>query len=222
MPVVLGPGWPGVLLQRGRRHGLEADFNRKKTSAFAGLIRPKSGQRKVTVVDNGRMPNAAAPSMWTTRAIHAGDRPHRERNPPRYLSDKLSSRLMGAPNTRLGPPRELPTTSPCAHDQHLHASGTDQPEDIIKSVQRGLYASTSGGGQVDITKRQICLSASEAYLIEEGASRSPSRRDADRQAAPRPSNSSHGGQRSRPRRSIGTCGKNGQSVPVGVGMPPQS
>ena len=116
MLVVLGPGWPGVLLHEAVGHGLEADFNRKKTSAFAGLIGQKVASEKVTVVDNGQdAPIAAAPSMWTTRATPTQETVLiEERNPAAAISsDKLSARLMGALQHRLRPPRELSFTSPC-------------------------------------------------------------------------------------------------------------
>ena len=169
MPVVLGPGWPGVLLHEAVGHGLEADFNRKKTSAFAGLIGQKVASSKVTVVDNGQMPNRRG-------SINVDD----EGNPTQetvliengilrgYLSDKLSARLMGAPNTGSGR-RESYHHIPMPRMTNTYMlSGTDLPEDIIRSVQRGLYAVNFGGGQVDITNGKFVFSASEAYLIEDG------------------------------------------------------
>src|SRR6201996_5476541 len=169
MEVVLGPGWPGVLLHEAVGHGLEADFNRKKTSAFAGLIGQQVASSKVTVVDNGLMPNRRG-------SINMDD----EGNPTQetvliengilrgYLSDKLSSRLMGTPNTGSGR-RESYHHIPMPRMTNTYMlNGDDMPEDIIKSVTRGLYAVNFGGGQVDITNGKFVFSASEAYLIEDG------------------------------------------------------
>ena len=183
MPVVLGPGWPGVLLHEAVGHGLEADFNRKKTSAFAGLIGQQVASQKVTVVDNGRMPNRRG-------SINVDD----EGNPTQetvliengilkgYLSDKLSSRLMGMPNTGCGR-RESYHHIPMPRMTNTYMlNGDDMPEDIIKSVKRGLYAVNFGGGQVDITNGKFVFSASEAYLIEDGKVTRPVKgRNPDRQ-----------------------------------------
>src|SRR5437868_2351131 len=159
MEVVLGPGWPGVLLHEAVGHGLEADFNRKKTSAFAGLIGQQVASSKVTVVDNGRMPNRRG-------SINVDD----EGNPTQenvliengilkgYLSDKLSSRLMGMPNTGSGR-RESYHHIPMPRMTNTYMlNGDDMPEDIIKSVKRGLYAVKLGGGSVDITNSKCVFS----------------------------------------------------------------
>src|SRR5271168_1705052 len=221
MPVVLGPGWPGVLLHEAVGHGLEADFNRKKTSAFAGLIGQKVASEKVTVVDNGLMPGRRG-------SINMDD----EGNPTQetvliengilkgYLSDKLSSRLMGMPNTGSGR-RESYHHIPMPRMTNTYMlNGDDMPEDIIKSVQRGLYAVNFGGGQVDITNGKFVFSASEAYLIEDGKVTRPVKGATligngpdvltrvtmvgnDLELDP----------------GVGMCGKDGQSVPVGVGLP---
>src|SRR6201994_681661 len=174
MEVVLGPGWPGVLLHEAVGHGLEADFNRKKTSAFAGLIGQQVASSKVTVVDNGLMPGRRG-------SINMDD----EGNPTQetvliengilkgFLSDKLNSRLMGMPNTGSGR-RESYHHIPMPRMTNTYMlNGEDMPEDIIKSVKRGLYAVNFGGGQVDITNGKFVFSASEAYLIEDGKVTSP-------------------------------------------------
>ncbi len=221
MPVVLGPGWPGVLLHEAVGHGLEADFNRKKTSAFAGLIGKKVASEKVTVVDNGRMPNRRG-------SINLDD----EGNPTQetvliengilrgYLSDKLSSRIMGTPNTGSGR-RESYQHIPMPRMTNTYMlSGTDQPEDIIKSVQRGLYAVNFGGGQVDITNGKFVFSASEAYLIEDGKVTRPVKGATLIGSGPEALKYvSMVGNDLALDEGIGTCGKAGQSVPVGVGMP---
>jgi TldD protein len=221
MPVVLGPGWPGVLLHEAVGHGLEADFNRKKTSAFAGLIGQKVASEKVTVVDNGRMPNRRG-------SINLDD----EGNPTQenvliengilkgYLSDKLSSRLMGTANTGSGR-RESYHHIPMPRMTNTYMlNGEDLPEDIIKSVTRGLYAVNFGGGQVDITNGKFVFSASEAYLIEDGKVTRPVKGATLIGNGPEALKYvSMVGNDLALDEGIGTCGKAGQSVPVGVGMP---
>ncbi|HMF64439.1 MAG TPA: metalloprotease TldD [Edaphobacter sp.] len=221
MEVVLGPGWPGVLLHEAVGHGLEADFNRKKTSAFAGLIGQQVASSKVTVVDNGRLPNRRG-------SINVDD----EGNPTQenvliengilkgYLSDKLSSRLMGTPNTGSGR-RESYHHIPMPRMTNTYMlNGEDMPEDIIKSVKRGLYAVNFGGGQVDITNGKFVFSASEAYLIEDGKVTRPVKGATLIGNGPEALKYvSMVGNDLALDEGIGTCGKSGQSVPVGVGMP---
>ena len=221
MEVVLGPGWPGVLLHEAVGHGLEADFNRKKTSAFAGLIGQHVASSKVTVVDNGLMPNRRG-------SINMDD----EGNPTQetvliengilkgYLSDKLSSRLMGTPNTGSGR-RESYHHIPMPRMTNTYMlNGDDMPEDIIKSVKRGLYAVNFGGGQVDITNGKFVFSASEAYLIEDGKVTRPVKGATLIGNGPEAlKHVSMVGNDLALDEGIGTCGKAGQSVPVGVGMP---
>ncbi|MCU1322015.1 MAG: peptidase modulator of gyrase [Acidobacteriaceae bacterium] len=221
MEVVLGPGWPGVLLHEAVGHGLEADFNRKGTSAFAGLIGQQVASSKVTVVDNGLMPNRRG-------SINMDD----EGNPTQetvliengilkgYLSDKLSSRLMGTPNTGSGR-RESYHHIPMPRMTNTYMlNGDDMPEDIIKSVKRGLYAVNFGGGQVDITNGKFVFSASEAYLIEDGKVTRPVKGATLIGNGPEALKYvSMVGNDLALDEGIGTCGKAGQSVPVGVGMP---
>ena len=176
MEVVLGPGWPGVLLHEAVGHGLEADFNRKQTSAFAGLIGKPVASEKVTVVDNGTMPwrrgslnvddegNATQENVLIEKGILKG-----------YLSDKLSARLMGMANTGNGR-RESYEHIPMPRMTNTYMlAGDDAPEDIIRSVKNGIYAVNFGGGQVDITNGKFVFSASEAYLIENGKVTAPIR-----------------------------------------------
>ena len=221
MEVVLGPGWPGVLLHEAVGHGLEADFNRKKTSAFAGLIGQKVASSKVTVVDNGTMPGRRG-------SLNVDD----EGNPTQetvliengilrgYLSDKLSSRLMGMPNTGSGR-RESYQAIPMPRMTNTYMlNGEDEPGDIIKSVKRGLYAVNFGGGQVDITNGKFVFSASEAYLIEDGVVTAPVKGATLVGNGPEALKYvSMVGNDLALDEGIGTCGKAGQSVPVGVGMP---
>jgi TldD protein len=221
MPVVLGPGWPGVLLHEAVGHGLEADFNRKKTSAFAGLIGQQVASSKVTVVDNGTMPGRRG-------SLNVDD----EGNPTQetvliengilrtYLSDKLSSRLMGMPNTGSGR-RESYQAIPMPRMTNTYMlNGDDEPADILKSVKRGLYAVNFGGGQVDITNGKFVFSASEAYLIEDGVVTAPVKGATLIGNGPEAlKHVSMVGNDLALDEGIGTCGKAGQSVPVGVGMP---
>ncbi len=221
MPVVLGPGWPGVLLHEAVGHGLEADFNRKKTSAFAGLIGQQVASPKVTVVDNGLMPGRRG-------SINMDD----EGNPTQetvliengilkgFLSDKLNSRLMGMPNTGSGR-RESYHHIPMPRMTNTYMlNGDDMPEDILKSVKRGLYAVNFGGGQVDITNGKFVFSASEAYLIEDGKVTRPVKGATLIGNGPEALKFvSMVGNDLALDEGIGTCGKAGQSVPVGVGMP---
>src|SRR6266436_4597213 len=221
MEVVLGPGWPGVLLHEAVGHGLEADFNRKKTSAFAGLIGQQVASPKVTVVDNGLMPgrrgslnvdDEGTPTQETVlieNGILKG-----------FLSDKLNARLMGMPNTGSGR-RESYHHIPMPRMTNTYMlNGEDMPEDIIKSVKRGLYAVNFGGGQVDITNGKFVFSASEAYLIEDGIVTRPVKGATLIGNGPEALKYvSMVGNDLALDEGIGTCGKSGQSVPVGVGMP---
>jgi TldD protein len=221
MEVVLGPGWPGVLLHEAVGHGLEADFNRKKTSAFAGLIGQKVASDKVTVVDNGTLPSRrgslnvddeGSPTQETVLIENGILR--------RYISDKLSSRLMGLPDTGNGR-RESYQHIPMPRMTNTYMlAGEDSPDDIIRSVKRGLYAVNFGGGQVDITSGKFVFSASEAYLIEDGRITAPVRDATLIGSGPEALKYvSMVGNDLALDEGIGTCGKDGQSVPVGVGMP---
>jgi TldD protein len=221
MEVVLGPGWPGVLLHEAVGHGLEADFNRKKTSAFAGLIGQQVASSKVTVVDNGTLPSRrgslhvddeGAPTQETVlieNGILKG-----------YMSDKLSSKLMKMPHTGNGR-RESYQQIPMPRMTNTYMlAGQDEPEDIIRSVKRGLYAVNFGGGSVDITSGKFVFSASEAYLIEDGKITAPVRDATLIGNGPEALKYvSMVGHDLALDEGVGTCGKQGQSVPVGVGMP---
>jgi TldD protein len=221
MQVVLGPGWPGILLHEAVGHGLEADFNRKKTSAFAGLIGQSVASSKVTVVDNGTMTgrrgslnvddegSATQETVLIEGGILKG-----------YLTDKLSARLTGAANTGSGR-RESYQCIPMPRMTNTYMlAGDDAPDDIIRSVKRGLYAVNFGGGQVDITNGKFVFSASEAYLIEDGKITAPVRDATLIGNGPEALKYvSMVGHDLKLDEGIGTCGKDGQSVPVGVGMP---
>ena len=221
MEVVLGPGWPGILLHEAIGHGLEADFNRKKTSAFSGLLGKRVASEKCTVVDNGTLPSRrgslnmddeGSPTQNTVlieNGILKG-----------YLSDKLSSRLMRMPDTGNGR-RESYEHIPMPRMTNTYMlAGQDDPQDIIRSVQRGLYAVNFGGGQVDITNGKFVFSASEAYMIEDGKVTAPVRGATLIGNGPDVlTRVSMVGNDLQLDEGVGTCGKDGQSVPVGVGIP---
>jgi len=221
MEVVLGPGWPGVLLHEAIGHGLEADFNRKKTSAFSEMMGRRVASDKCTVVDNGTMPgrrgslnvddegNPTANTVLIEKGILKG-----------YLTDKLSARLMGMSNTGNGR-RESYQHIPMPRMTNTYMlAGQDAPEDIIRSVQRGVYAVNFGGGQVDITNGKFVFSASEAYMIEEGKITAPLKNATLIGNGPDVlTRVSMVGSDLQLDEGIGICGKDGQSVPVGVGIP---
>jgi TldD protein len=210
-----------VLLHEAVGHGLEADFNRKKTSAFAGLVGKRVASEKVTVVDDGTMPSRrgsinvddeGSPTQHTTlieNGILKG-----------YISDKLSSRLMGIADTGNGR-RESYEHIPMPRMTNTYMlAGQDDPADIIKSVKRGLFAVNFGGGQVDITNGKFVFSASEAYLIEDGHITAPVKNATLIGNGPDVlTRVSMVGNDLELDEGVGTCGKDGQSVPVGVGMP---
>src|SRR5436309_11314349 len=221
MEVVLGPGWPGILLHEAIGTGLEADFNRKGTSAFSGLIGKRVASEKCTVVDNGTLPSRRG-------SINVDD----EGSPTQetvliengilkqYLSDKLSSRLMGMPSTGSGR-RESYEHIPMPRMTNTYMlAGNDAPEDIIRSVKRGVYAVNFGGGQVDITNGKFVFSASEAYMIEDGQITAPLKNCTLIGNGPDVlTRVSMVGNDLRLDEGVGTCGKDGQAVPVGVGIP---
>ncbi len=221
MEVVLGPGWPGVLLHEAIGHGLEADFNRKKTSAFSDMMGRRVASDKCTVIDNGTMPgrrgslnvddegNRTDSTVLIEKGILKG-----------YLTDKLSSRLMNLPNTGNGR-RESYQHIPMPRMTNTYMlAGQDSPEDIIRSVKYGVYAVNFGGGQVDITNGKFVFSASEAYLIEDGKVTAPLKNATLIGNGPDVlTKVSMVGNDLKLDEGVGTCGKDGQSVPVGVGIP---
>jgi TldD protein len=221
MPVVLGAGWPGILLHEAIGHGLEGDFNRKQTSAFAGLMGSRIASKGVTVVDDGTLPDRrgsltiddeGTPTSRTTLiedGILVG-----------FIQDRQNARLMNMRATGNGRRQSYAHAPMPRMTNTVMLAGDASREEMIKSVKRGLYAVNFGGGQVDITSGKFVFSASEAYLIEDGKIGAPVKGatligngpDAltkvemignDPELDP----------------GIGTCGKNGQGVPVGVGQP---
>ncbi len=221
MPVVLGPGWPGILLHEAIGHGLEGDFNRKGLSAFSGRIGQRVAAPGVTVVDDGTI----ADRRGSLNVDDEGNRPGRtvliEDGILRgYLQDRLNSGLMGMPATGNGR-RESYASFPLPRMTNTFMlAGQDDPEEIIRSVPRGLYAKNFGGGQVDITSGKFVFSATEAYLIEDGRLGPPVFGATLIGNGPDIlTKVTRIGHDLALDEGVGTCQKAGQSVPVGVGLP---
>ncbi len=221
MTVVLGPGWPGVLLHEAIGHGLEGDFNRKGNSAFSGRMGERVAARGVTVVDDGTLPGRRGSLTVddegnpTQRTVLIEDGVLRG-----YLQDSLNARLMKMPLTGNGRRESFAHVVLPRMTNTYMLAGTRDPQEIIASVNQGIYAVNFGGGQVDITNGKFVFSAAEAYVIENGKVTAPVKGATligngpdvltrvamignDLQLDP----------------GVGTCGKEGQSVPVGVGQP---
>src|SRR5881628_1382932 len=221
MAVVLGPGWPGVLLHEAVGHGLEGDFNRKGTSAFAGRMGQKVASELVTVIDDGTIPNRRGSLNVDDEGTPTGRTVLIEKGIlVGYMQDRLNARLMGMAATGNGR-RESYAYPPMPRMTNTFMpAGEDDPEDIIRSVKRGLYAVSFGGGQVDITNGKFVFSASEAYLVEDGRVTSPVKGATLIGNGPEAlSRVSRVGRDLKLDEGVGTCGKEGQSVPVGVGLP---
>ncbi len=221
MTVVLGPGWPGVLLHEAVGHGLEGDFNRKGTSAFAGRMGERVAAPGVTVVDNGTLEGRRGSLNIDDEGTPTQDTVLIEDGILRgFMQDKLNARLMGVPTTGNGR-RESYAHLPMPRmtNTYMHAGDKD-PAEIIASVDKGLYAVNFGGGQVDITSGKFVFSASEAYLIENGRIGAPVKGATLVGNGPDVlTRVSMIGNDLSLDRGIGVCGKEGQSVPVGVGQP---
>lgn len=221
MPVVLAGGWPGILLHEAIGHGLEADFNRKKTSAFSNLIGKRVASEVCTIVDDGTIPfrrgslNVDDEGTPTNRTVLI------ERGILRgYITDRLNAKLMGIPLTGNGRRESFQAIPLPRMTNTFMLAGESDPEEIVRSVKRGLYAVSFGGGQVDITNGKFVFSASEAYLIEDGRVTRPVKGATLIGNGPEIlTRVSMVGRDLKLDEGIGTCGKDGQSVPVGVGMP---
>lgn len=221
MPVILGAGWPGILLHEAVGHGLEGDFNRKGSSVFSDRIGEQVASKGVTVIDDGTLSDRRG-------SLNMDD----EGNPTQhnvliedgiltgYMQDMLNARLMGMPVTGNGR-RESYAYLPMPRMTNTYMlNGTHHPDELIASVKKGIYAANFGGGQVDITSGKFVFSASEAWLIENGKLVHPvkgatligSGIEAMNQVSMIANNMALDS-------GVGTCGKDGQSVPVGVGMP---
>ncbi len=221
MTVVLGPGWPGVLLHEAIGHGLEGDFNRKGTSAFSGRIGERVASELCTVVDDGTLENRRGSLNIDDEGTPTGCTTLIENGILRgYMQDKMNARLMGVEPTGNGR-RESFAHLPMPRMTNTYMlAGPHDPEEIIASVDKGLYASNFGGGQVDITSGKFVFSASEAYLIENGRLTAPVKGATLIGNGPDVlTRVSMVGTDLELDNGVGVCGKEGQSVPVGVGQP---
>ncbi len=221
MVVVLGPGWPGILLHEAIGHGLEGDFNRKGTSAFAGRVGERVAAPGCTVVDDATPPNRRGSLAIDDEGTPGGCTVLIEDGILRgYLQDKQNARLMGVAPTGNGRRQSYAhRPMPRMTNTYMRAGERD-PAEIIASVKRGLYAVSFGGGQVDITNGKFVFSASEAYLIEDGRITAPVKGATLVGNGPDVlTRVSMIGNDLQLDNGVGTCGKNGQSVPVGVGQP---
>lgn len=221
MPVVLGAGWPGILLHEAVGHGLEGDFNRKGTSAFSGRVGEQVASSLCTIVDDGTLANRRGSLAVDDEGTPGQYNVLIENGVLRgYMQDRLNARLMGVTPTGNGR-RESYAHIPMPRMTNTYMlAGPHDPAEIIASVDKGLYAPNFGGGQVDITSGKFVFSASEAYLIENGKITAPVKGAmliGDGPAAL--SQISMVGNDLAFDRGVGTCGKDGQSVPVGVGQP---
>ncbi|MBI3457667.1 MAG: metalloprotease TldD [Candidatus Rokubacteria bacterium] len=221
MTVVLGPGWPGILLHEAVGHGLEGDFNRKGVSAFTERIGQKVASDLVTVVDDGTLPNRRGSLNVDDEGTPTGRALLIENGVLRgYMQDRLNARLLGMPLTGNGRRESFQHPPMPRMTNTFMLAGQDDPEEIIRSVSRGLFAVAFGGGQVDITNGKFVFSASEAYLIEDGRVTAPVKGATLIGSGPEVlTRVSRVGYDLKLDEGIGTCGKDGQSVPVGVGLP---
>ena len=221
MDVVLGPGWPGVLLHEAVGHGLEGDFNRKGTSAFAGLLGERVAAPGVTVVDDGTIANRrgslsiddeGTPTQHTVLiedGILKG-----------YMQDRMNARLMGHDATGNGRRQSFAYQPMPRMTNTYMLAGDSAPGDIIGSVKKGLYAVNFGGGQVDITSGKFVFSCTEAYLIEDGKIGAPVKGATLIGNGPDVlTRVSAIGNDLELDPGVGSCGKGGQTVPAGVGQP---
>ncbi len=221
MPVVLGPGWPGVLLHEAVGHGLEGDFNRKGTSAFSGRVGEQVASPLCTIVDDGTMSQRRGSLSVDDEGTPGSYNVLVEDGVLRgYMQDKLNARLMGVAPTGNGR-RESFAHIPMPRMTNTYMlAGPHDPGEIIASVDKGLYAPNFGGGQVDITSGKFVFSASEAYLIEGGKVTTPVKGAMLIGDGPEAlTKISMVGSDLALDTGVGTCGKEGQSVPVGVGQP---
>ena len=221
MDVVLGPGWPGILLHEAIGHGLEGDFNRKKTSAFADRLGQRVASEGVTVVDDGTLAerrgslNVDDEGTPTQRTVLIENGILRG-----YLQDRLNARLMGVKPTGNGRRESYAHLPMPRMTNTFMLAGEEDPEDILRSVKRGIYAVSFGGGQVDITSGKFVFSANEAYRIEDGRLGAPLKGATLIGNGPDVLTRVEAiGNDLALDRGVGTCGKDGQSVPVGVGLP---
>jgi TldD protein len=221
MTVVLGPGWPGILLHEAIGHGLEGDFNRKGSSAFSGRVGQRVAAKGVTVLDDGTLAdrrgslNVDDEGNTSQRTVLIEDGILKG-----YIQDAMNARLMGVAPTGNGR-RESYAHVPMPRMTNTYMPGGDRdPQEIVASIKRGLYATNFGGGQVDITSGKFVFSASEAYWVENGKILYPVKGATIVGSGPEClKRVSMIGNDMKLDSGVGTCGKEGQSVPVGVGQP---
>jgi TldD protein len=221
MTVVLGSGWPGILLHEAIGHGLEGDFNRRKSSAFSGRVGQRVASKGVTVLDDGTLPdrrgslNVDDEGQATQRTVLIEDGILKG-----YIQDSMNARLMKVRPTGNGR-RESYAHTPMPRMTNTYMLGGDRdPQEIIASIGRGLYATNFGGGQVDITTGKFVFSASEAFWVENGQIQYPVKGATLIGNGPDAlTRVSMIGNDMQLDSGVGTCGKDGQSVPVGVGQP---
>ncbi len=221
MDVVLGPGWPGILLHEAVGHGLEGDFNRKGTSAFAGKVGERVAAPGVTVVDDGTFENRRGSltiddeGTPTSRTVLIEDGILRG-----YLQDRMNARLMGVAPTGNGRRESYAHTPMPRMTNTFMTAGAHEPDEILRSLKRGVYAVNFGGGQVDITSGKFVFQCTEAYLVENGQIVSPIKGATLIGDGPTAlTRVTMVGNDLKLDEGVGTCGKGGQSVPVGVGQP---
>ncbi|MBL8234826.1 MAG: metalloprotease TldD [Bryobacterales bacterium] len=221
MTVVLGPGWPGILLHEAVGHGLEADFNRKGVSAFSNRIGQQVASPLCTVVDDGTMANRRGSLNVDDEGAPTQQNVLIENGILRgYLQDKLSSRIMGGGTTGSGRRESYKHIPMPRMTNTFMLAGESDPEEIVRSVPKGIYCATFGGGQVDITSGNFVFSATESYLIEDGKLTRPVRGATLIGNGPEAlRHVSMVGADLKLDEGMGICGKEGQSVPVGVGIP---
>ena len=221
MDVVLGPGWPGILLHEAIGHGLEGDFNRKKTSAFSDRIGEKVASELCTVIDDGTIPSRRGSINVDDEGTPTGRTVLIEKGILKgYLQYRLNAGLMKMALTGNGRRESYAHIPMPRMTNTFMLAGESAPEDILRSVKKGLYAVSFGGGQVDITSGKFVFSASEAYLIEDGKVTKPVKGATLIGNGPDVlTRVSMVGNDLKLDEGVGTCGKDGQSVPVGVGLP---
>jgi TldD protein len=221
MDVVLGSGWPGILLHEAIGHGLEGDFNRKKTSAFSGLLGERVAAPGVTVVDDGTITDRRGSLTIDDEGTPAQKTVLIEDGILKgYMQDRMNARLMGVGSTGNGR-RQSYAHAPIPRMTNTYMpSGDHDPQEILKSVKRGLYATNFGGGQVDITSGKFVFTCTEAYMVEDGKIVAPVKGATLIGNGPDVlTRVSMIGDDMALDPGVGTCGNDGQGVPCGVGQP---
>ncbi|MEM6625899.1 MAG: metalloprotease TldD [Pseudomonadota bacterium] len=221
MEVVLGPGWPAVLLHEAVGHGLEGDFNRKGSSIYSGKIGEQVAAKGVTVIDDGTLEDRRGSLSFDDEGVETQRTVLIEDGILKgYMQDRLNARLMDVPATGNGRRESYAHTPMPRMTNTFMLGGKDDPEEIVKSIKKGIWAVDFGGGQVDITNGQFVFQCTEAYMVEDGKIGAPVKNATLIGHGPTVLNQvSMIGDDFALDDGVGTCGKSGQSVPVGVGQP---